>query len=93
MLRELQFIFKETSDEDLQAQVNLLEKAFRGSISDALNRELNLLRRNGVTGTALLRNLSHLYRQHNMSERNLRQHEAQSQNADLPKIVCSAALV
>ena len=93
VLRELQFIFKETSDEDLQAQVNLLEKAFRGSISDALNRELNLLRRNGVTGTALLRNLSHLYRQHNMSERNLRQHEAQSQNADLPKIVCSAALV
>ena len=93
VLRELQFIFKEESDEDLQEGIKKMEQAFRGSISDALNRELNLLRRNGVTGAALLRNLSQLYRQHNMSERNLRQHEAQSQNADLPKIVCSAALV
>ncbi len=91
VLRELGFIFKEASDEDLRAQVNLLEKAFRGSISDALNRELNLLRRNGVTGSALLRNLSHLYRQHNLRERNTRQQDPR--NADLPKIICSAALV
>ena len=93
VLRELQFIFKEESDEDLQEGIKKMEQAFRGSISDALNRELNLLRRNGVTGAALLRNLSQLYRQHNMRERNTRQQAAQSQNADLPKIVCSAALV
>ena len=91
VLRELQFIFKEESDEDLQEGIKKMEQAFRGSISDALNRELNLLRRNGVTGAALLRNLSHLYRQHNMRERNTRQQGIQ--NADLPKIVCSAALV
>ena len=92
-LRELQFIFNESNDEDLRAQVNLLEKAFRGSISDALNRELNLLRRNGVTGAALLRNLSHLYRQHNLRERDAGQQETRSKNEDLPKIICSAALV
>ena len=83
----------EASGEDLKAQVNLLERAFRGAITDALNRELNLLRRNGVTGDALLRNLSHLYRQHNMTEWNTRQRDIQSQNADLPQIICSAALV
>ena len=55
VLRELQFIFKEESDEDLQEGIKKMEQAFRGSISDALNRELNLLRRNGVTGAALLR--------------------------------------
>ena len=93
VLRELQFLFAEASDEDFQAQINLLERAFRGSITDALNRELNLLRRNGVTSNALLRNLSQLYRQHNMKEWNSRQQIAEYQNEDLPKIVCSAALV
>ena len=93
VLRELQFIFKEERDEDLQEGINKMEQAFRGSISDALNRELNLLRRNGVTGAALLRNLSHLYRQHNMRERNTRQQGIQTENEDLPKIICSAALV
>ena len=93
VLRELQLIFMEASDEDLKAQINLLERAFRGAITDALNTELNLLRRNGVTGATLLRNLSQLYRQHNMREWNARQQEAQSQNEDLPKIICSAALV
>ncbi len=93
VLRELQLLFAEASDEDLQAQINLLESAFRGPITDALNRELNLLRRNGVTGNALLRNLSQLYRQHNMKEWNSRQQIAEYQNEDLPKIVCSAALV
>ena len=93
VLRELQLLFAEASDEDLQAQINLLESAFRGPITDALNRELNLLRRNGVTGNALLRNLSQLYRQHNMKEWNSRQQIAEYQNEDLPKIVCSTALV
>ena len=93
VLRELQLLFVEASDEDLQAQINLLERAFRGSITDALNRELNLLRRNGVTSNALLRNLSQLYRQHNMKEWNSRQQVTEYQNEDLPKIVCSAALV
>ena len=93
VLRELQLLFAEASDEDLQAQINLLERAFRGSITDALNRELNLLRRNGVTSNALLRNLSQLYRQHNMKEWNSRQQVTEYQNEDLPKIVCSAALV
>ena len=92
VLRELQFIFNEERDEDVREGI----KGYGGILpwldfGTPLNRELNLLRRNGVTGAALLRNLSQLYRQHNMRERNTRQQEAQ--NADLPKIVCSAALV
>ena len=93
VIRELQLIFREETDEDVRQSIMALEDAFRGSISDALNRELNLLRRNGVTGAALLRNLDQLYRQYNLSDRNTRQQEAQSRNEDLPKVVCSAALV
>ena len=93
VIRELQLIFREETDEDVRQSIMALEGAFRGSISDALNRELNLLRRNGVTGAALLRNLDQLYRQYNLSDRNTRQQEAQSRNKDLPFIVCSAALV
>ncbi len=80
-------------DEDVSAQVSTLEKAFRGTITTAVNRELNLLRRNGVTGDALLKNLRDLYRQHNMREWESRQQAAQLENETVPKIICSAALV
>ena len=93
VLRELQLIFANTPDEDVTAQVNTLEKAFRGTITTAVNRELNLLRRNGVTGAALLKNLRDLYRQHNMREWESRQQDAQLENEAVSKIICSAALL
>ena len=93
VLRELQLIFANAPDEDVSAQVSTLEKAFRGTITTAVNRELNLLRRNGVTGTALLKNLRDLYRQPNMREWDSRQQDAQSENEAIPKVICSAALI
>ncbi len=93
VLRELQLIFANPLDEDASAQVSILEKAFRGPITTAVNRELNLLRRNGVTGTALLKNLRDLYHQHNMREWESRQQDAQLENEAIPKIICSAALI
>ena len=93
VLRELQLIFANTSDEDTSAQAGRLEQAFRGTITTAVNRELNLLRRNGVTGEALLKNLRDLYRQHNMKEWESRQQDVQLGNAAVPQIICSAALI
>ena len=93
VLRELQLIFANTVDEDVSAQVNILEKAFRGTITTAVNRELNLLRRNGVAGAALLKNLRDLYHQHNMREWESRQQDAQLENETIPQIICSAALI
>ena len=80
-------------DEDVSAQASRLEKAFRGTITTAVNRELNLLRRNGATGTALLKNLRDLYQQHNMREWESRQQDTQLENESVPKIICSAALI
>ena len=93
VLRELQLIFANAPDEDVSAQISTLEKAFRGTITTAVNGKLNLLRRNGVTGDALLKSLTDLYRQHNMREWESRHQDAQFENEAVPKIICSAALI
>jgi len=53
---------------------------------------LNLLRRNGVTGPDLLKTLVRLYHQHNMREW-LDRRNSQFEDQQIPKIVCSEALL
>jgi hypothetical protein len=91
VLRELRILFGATTDEDEKTQINILEKAFRGPMLPALNRELNLLRRNGVTGPELLKILVRLYHQHNMRDW-LDRRSPQLEDQQIPKIVCSEAL-
>jgi superfamily II DNA/RNA helicase len=92
VLRELRVLFAATTDEDQKAMINVLEKSFRGPITRAVNREVVLLRRNGVSGEPLLKALARIYDQHNLRDwvdrRNL--HAAAR---PIPKIVCSEALV
>jgi superfamily II DNA or RNA helicase len=91
VMRELRLMFGNTEDEDLKGQINILERAFRGAITTAINREVNLLRRNSVTGQELLRTLTNLYYQHNM--RDLADRRGQLMKEQLiPKIICSEAL-
>jgi len=92
ILRELRILFEATQDEDVKAQVNILEKAFRGSITTAINRELNLLRRNGVSSQNLLKALARIYHQHNMREW-LDRRSLQLEEHPIPKIVCSEGLM
>ncbi len=66
ILRELRELFKRDTDEDERAQINILEKAFRGPITTAVNREVNLLRKNAITQRDLLKSLGQIYFQHNM---------------------------
>lgn len=91
VLRELRILFDQTTDEDKRARLNLLERAFRGTITTAITRELNRLKRTGVTGDALLNALADIYYQHGMGER------LDEDNLDkeivIPRIVCSEALV
>ena len=87
----MRILFETTFDENVKAQINLLEKAFRGSITTAVKRELNLLRRNGVLGDALLKNLARIYHQHNM--RGWMDHRSwQHEEYPVPKIICSERL-
>jgi superfamily II DNA/RNA helicase len=91
-LREMRVLFEAITDEDLKAQINILEKAFRGTITTAINRELNFLRRNGVTGQELLKNLTRIYHQHSMREF-LDRRGLQLEDHPIPRIVCSEELV
>lgn len=91
VLRELRVIFGTTTDEDEKAQINVLEKAFRGTVTGAVNRELNQFRRNAVIGHALLKSLAKLYTQHDMKNW-MDRRSLQLEETPIPRIICSEAL-
>ena len=92
VLRELRVFFAATTDEDQKAMINLLEKAFRGPITRAVNREVVLLRRNGVSGESLLKALARIYEQHNLRDW-VGRRSLHATARPVPKIVCSEGLV
>ncbi len=69
VLRELRALFEKTDDENVKAQINLLEEAFRMPPTQAVKKELNLIRRNGIVGQNLLKQLSDIYFQHRLEDR------------------------
>ena len=92
VMRELSVLFRASEDEDQKGQITLLEKAFRSPLTRALQRELNLLRRSGVTGQPLFKSLVKLYDQHNLRDW-LDRREGQPAEDEYPRIICSEALV
>ncbi len=92
VLRELRVLFGAAADEDAKGQINILEKAFRGPVTTAINRELNLLRRNSVTGQDLLKNLARIFHQHNMRDW-IDRRALQLEEMPTPRIICSEALI
>lgn len=80
------------TDEDQMGMINLLEKSFRGPVTRAVNREIILLRRNGVTGEVLLKALARIYEQHNLRDW-VERRSLHATGRPVPKIVCSEALV
>lgn len=92
VMRELSVLFRATEDEDQKGQITFLEKAFRSALTKALQRELNMLRKNGVTGEALLKSLAKLYSQHNLRDW-LDRRSGQPEEDDFPRIICSEALI
>ena len=91
ILRELRIFFKSITDEEIKGQVNILEKAFRSSMIQVINRELNILRRNGFIGQELFNQLVQIYRQHNMHEW-LNNNSLPTLSEPIAMIICSEAL-
>jgi superfamily II DNA or RNA helicase len=89
VLRELRAAFSGATDLAAREQADLLDTAFRGSLTQALGRELNRLRRHGVTGPALVRALSALYYTHGLRDRP----RAPAESAAPPRLVCCEAFV
>lgn len=91
VLRELGVLHKQSDDEN-KARINILERAFRMSASPAVNKKLNFLRRNGVVGEDLLRSLTDIYHEHSLRER-LDHKDSLAETEEIPRIVCSEALI
>ena len=88
VLRELRVMFSTTEDENLKAQINILEKAFRGPVTMAVNKELNRSRRNGIMGQNLFEVLRDIYSQHNMREW-LDRRNLHTEEQPISRIICS----
>ncbi|NJM22970.1 MAG: helicase [Richelia sp. SM1_7_0] len=91
IVRELRAFFKSVKDEETKAQVNIIEEAFRHSTNQAINRELNKLRRDGFTGKELFNQLKKIYRQYSVHESH--SHNLPTLSVPIPIIICSEAFV
>ncbi|MBN1190810.1 MAG: hypothetical protein JXA46_13730 [Dehalococcoidales bacterium] len=85
-------MFTASKDEDQKAQINILEKAFRGPLTQAVKGELNKVRHNSLTGVNLLGVLKDVYLKHNMQDWADRR-SLQIEDNETPRIMCSEALV
>ena len=92
VLQHLRILFSQTDDEDLRGQINILEQAFRMTPTAAVKRELDRLRRNGVSGEALRATLTSIYHQHRLSER-MEENSGVLERNEIPRIICSEALL
>jgi len=92
VLRELRIEFGRANDDNLRGQITVLEQAFRQPVNDAVKGELNLLRRNSVSGSALLDHLRRVYHQHGLKDW-LDSRRERRDDAVVPRIICSEALV
>jgi superfamily II DNA/RNA helicase len=92
VLRELRILFEATTEEEIKGNINVLEKAFRSALTGAVKRELNQLRRNGVTGDTLYKNLIRIYDQHNLKDVTARR-SLELKESLIARIVCSEAFV
>lgn len=90
VVKELKALFEDTKEEDASGEIAVLESAFRKPITSAVKKELNLLRRNSVTGDNLLQALKKIYFRHKLGDK---EEKISRAGQEVPRIVCSMALV
>jgi hypothetical protein len=92
VLRELRLSYNAAEDEDLRGQIGVLEAAFRRpNPRPAVRGELNRVRREGLTGMALVDALSRVYHLYGLDVAPPSRREAVNENEDLARVVCSEA--
>lgn len=92
ILRELRTLFKFTEDESQKTLINLLDRVFRNHLPQAINRELNALRRNKASGQDLFTHLVQIYNQHDLHKISDRQ-KSELKYQPIAAIICSGGLV
>lgn len=87
IIRELRILNNTTEIDDLKTKIQVLESIFRSTLSSAIKKELNRLRRNYIVGEDLLNALSDIYTQHDMSKMEIK--KKSKNNKPVEKIICS----
>jgi len=97
VLRELRAAYSALDGEefdDLRSQLTLLEESFKQPLTAAIKKQLNTVRRNGITGKDLVKILSDLYHDHGMKDHDFQlRHRVEQESDELPRIICSEAFV
>lgn len=94
VIRELRAHEARTEDEDVRRRCLFLEEAFKQTLPAALRKNLNTMRRNGVTGDNLLRNLAESYQAFDLGSRARNDRiQIEQEVAAIPRIICSEALL
>lgn len=92
--RELRIAFGATEDEDLKRQIEVLEQAFtQPGPRPAVRSELNRVHREQITGEALVEVLSDAHTVYGLDAATPTSTITKDENDDLPRIVCSEALL
>jgi len=94
VLRELRLLYDAAADDDLRNQIAVLEAVFRQpNPRPAVRSELNRIQREKITGMPLVEALSQAYHLYGLETTQPRVGSAGEDNDELPRIVCSEALV
>lgn len=88
LIKELQRVYNETENEDLKSQIELFVNVFKKVRRIAVVEELNRIKRNRMTGMALIKKLSEIFTRHNLYEI-LHMQSRIIDKPPVPKVVCS----
>jgi hypothetical protein len=91
VLRELRAVFAANEAADLRARAEQFEQVFRLPLPQAVVRELNRVRRDSLTGEALLSSLTRIYYAYGL--RNRARGQGFDETDGLPYILCSEGFV
>lgn len=92
VIKELKAYYQTISDSETRQMIDILEKAFRQPMTNVLRRELNAIKREGLTHLELVTQLKQLYNQHNMGHWRKTQRLLE-QEKPIATIICSQAFV
>jgi superfamily II DNA/RNA helicase len=90
VVEQLRLLYAQSASTDIQRQVTLVERAFTQPLTQAVKKELNLVKQRALTGKELLAVLENIYVRHNLG--------AQvagvqfDERPPTPQVVCSESL-
>lgn len=91
LLRELRKLYNQTEDSYLKGQIELLEKAFRQPLTQAVRQEINAMHKSKVEGLALFDVLNKINFRHELQKVTDRQRRL-SEEDTVPLVICSMGI-